>query len=546
MLSTDSLQNLNSIGGDRVNLLFNQLTESNKIFTKKTASNTSGFIKDRQSDSHWSNQLFASAATGIKPYDKLVVIKDRKKVYEFEFRNNRSEIVIGSHSLADIVLESPKILPFHAKISCVNGEYQIEDLGSENGTYLNGKKLITNEAQALSDGSSFHIMAFRIRFESQGQQALKTSPAPLDLVQISPLWQKGITELQVTDIIDETCNVKTFRLVGISPLLFSYLPGQYVTLLLNIEGKEVQRSYSMSSSPSRPHTLDITVKRLPGGLVSNWLCDSIKRGDKIKVKGPIGRFSCLKKPSKKVLFIGAGSGITPLMSMSRWLFDTASNVDTKVLFSFRHHNDIIYKKELEMMADSAKAMDFAMTLTGSYGKNNNWKDFSGRIDHVMLQSFVNDLNDRDVFLCGPKAFMKGVKSLLEAMNYPMQRLHCESFNYTPTQSITKPEPQAGEPKIKADTTPLTAKEDGLHTVTFAKSNKVVHTDETTSLLQLAEAQGIEIDYDCETGSCGECMVKCLSGQAEMSDDCEIDEHEREQGLILSCCAFARSDLVLNA
>ncbi len=546
MLSTNSLQNLNPIDSDRVNLLFNQLTESNNKFTKKTISNTSSFIKDRQPNSHWSNQLFASAATGIKPYDKLVVIRDRKRVYEFEFRNNRSEIVIGSHNLADIVLESPKISPFHAKISCINGEYQIEDLGSEHGTYLNGKKLISNEVQALFGGSSINIMAFRIRFESQDQQSLKTSPVSLDLVQTAPLWQKGITELQVTNIIDETYNVKTFRLVGVSPLLFSYLPGQYVTLLLNIEGKEVQRSYSMSSSPSRPHTLDFTVKRLPGGLVSNWLCDNIKLGDKIKVKGPIGRFSCLKKSSRKVLFIGAGSGVTPLMSMSRWLFDTASNIDAKVLFSFRHHKDIIYRKELEMMADSAKAMDFAITLTGSYGKNNNWKDFSGRIDRVMLESFAKDLNDRDVFLCGPEAFMKGVKSLLEAMNYPMQRLHCESFNCTPNQPITKPEPQTCGPKVKADTTLLTTKEGVLHTITFAKSNKVVHTDESTNLLQLAEAQGIEIDYDCKTGSCGECMVKCLSGQVEMNADCEIDNHEREQGLIFSCCAFARSDLVINA
>lgn len=475
-----------------------------------------------------------------------MVIRDRKKVYEFEFRNNCSEIVIGSHSLADIVLESPKILPFHAKISCIKGAYQIEDLGSEQGTFLNGKKLISNEARALSDGSSFNIMAFKIRFESQDEQSSTSSLASLHLVQSAQPWQKGITQLQVTDIIDESCNTKTFRLVGVSPLLFTFLPGQYVTLLLNIEGKEVQRSYSMSSSPSRPHTLDITVKRLPGGLVSNWLCDSIKRGDNVKVKGPIGRFSCLKKPCKKVLFIGAGSGITPLMSMSRWLFDTASNIDTKVLFSFRHDKDIIYRKELEIMADSAKAMDFAITLTGSYGKNNNWKDFSGRIDRVMLESFAEDLNDRDVFLCGPETFMESVKNLLEAMNYSMQRLHCESFNYAPLKPITKPEPLAHEAKTKADTTRLTAEEGVLHTITFAKSNKVVHTDENTNLLQLAEAQGIAIDHDCKTGTCGECMVKCLSGQAEMSEDCEIDDHEREQGLILSCCAFARSDLVINA
>lgn len=301
----------------------------------------------------------------------------------------------------------------------------------------------------------------------------------------------------------------------------------------------------MSSSPSRPHTLDLTVKRVPGGLVSNWLCDHVKMGDTLKVKGPAGRYSCLQKPSRKVLFIGAGSGITPLMSMTRWLFDTASNVDAKVLFSFRHRKDIIYKKEIEMMAGSAKAIDLAVTLTGRYGNSKKWTGFSGRIDSVMLNSFARDLDEREVFLCGPEAFMSDVKNLLKTLNYPMQRLHCESFSCVPNQQKTQPKAQTGESKIKVTNTMQTAKEGTLHCITFAKSNKLVQTDENTNLLQLAESEGIEIDYNCKTGSCGECMIKCLSGHAEMNDDFEIDDHEREQGLILSCCAFARSDLVIN-
>ncbi len=571
------IQNNNPVNSDWTQRLFirpKELNEHISLNTKSTSSSNSALLTGhRRQDHHWSKHLFACATIGLKPYDKLVVFRDKKILCEYKFRSNQSEVVIGSNCIADIVLEGSKVDQFHARVSCNNGKFQFEDLGSKNGSYLNGKKMIENQPMELKNGSSVCIMAFQIRFELREEQ-LVTNPSlkklkinhdsdpntsrikpGLDNIdsaastllvtpQTTQRWQKGITELIVSDIIDETHDVKTFRLIGVTPLYFSYLAGQFITLLLNIDNKEVQRSYSMSSSPSRPHTLDLTVKRVPGGLVSNWLCDHIKLGNKLKVKGAVGRFSCLNKPTQKLLFIGAGSGITPLMSMSRWLFDTTSTVDTKVLFSFRNHKDIIFRKELEMMEYSAKAIDFAITLTGRHGTNKNWKRFSGRIDHVMLDSFVEDLNDRDIYLCGPEAFMDGVKSHLKTMNYPMQRLHCESFGNT--QNHLETQPQLYESKTNTDKTPQITKEGTLHTVTFTKSKKVVQTDEKTNLLQLAEAEGIEIDSSCKSGHCAECMIKCLSGKAEMNDDCDIDDHEREQGWIFSCCTFARSDLVINA
>lgn len=98
-----------------------------------------------------------------------------------------------------------------------------------------------------------------------------------DRAAIAP-WSGGVTSLKVADIIEETADAKTFRLVGEKPLLFSYRPGQFVTLLLTIDGEYIERSYSISSSPSRPHVLELTVKRVPGGRVSNWLCDHVMPG----------------------------------------------------------------------------------------------------------------------------------------------------------------------------------------------------------------------------------------------------------------------------
>lgn len=523
------------------------------------------------STSHWTDQLFNEVKTDRLSADKLIIQRDHQVIGEFVFREDISEITLGSHRKADIILKWPKINSFHVKILCEEGKYFIQDLGSERGTFLNGKRIHAHQTIELSEDAAFSIMAFSMRVERSkklqtapylpDKQSMKADqqshPLPktslgndsdmfTSFASISHLavasWQHEITELVVSGIIDETPDVKTFRLTGLSPIAFSYLPGQFVTLILVIDGRKVQRSYSMSSSPSRPYALDLTIKRVSGGLVSNWLCDHLKLDSRLMIKGPYGRFSCLQRPrpAEKLLFIGAGSGITPLMSMIRWLFDTAARIDSKALFSFRHPEDIIFCKELAMISASNPMLDLAVTLSGEKINQDQWNGFSGRVDHAMLETFVHDLHEREIYLCGPELFMENIKHLLVSRNYPLQRLHCESFGSIPerqNQHVEKTQAIASENQMVSTQ---------LHSVTFIKSNKVVKTDEKTSLLQLAHASGIEIDFDCRAGSCGECMIRCLSGQVSMSQDCEIDEYERKQGWIFSCCAFARSDLVINA
>ena len=150
-----------------------------------------------------------------------------------------------------------------------------------------------------------------------------------------PIWTGRDTPLYVTEIIQDTHNVYTFRLQGDPLCRFVYYPGQFCTLVLNIDGKKVVRSYSISSSPTRPFSLEITIKRVPGGLVSNWLPDNLRVGDRLEISGPKGRF-CLTPgqiPSK-LLLLAAGSGITPLMSMTRWLCDLSAGVDIKLQIEY--------------------------------------------------------------------------------------------------------------------------------------------------------------------------------------------------------------------
>ena len=242
------------------------------------------------------------------------------------------------------------------------------------------------------------------------------------------VWSKGTTILQVADIIDETRDTKTFRLVSNdSPILFSYQPGQFITFLLNINGEEVQRSYSMSSSPSRPHTLELTIKRVPNGFVSNWLCDNVKLGDKLTVKGPSGKFTCFHYPSSKIMFLAAGSGITPVMSMARWIVDTAADVDAKFIASIKSPSEIIFRKELELLSARHGSFQVALTVTSSWQSTEFWTGFTGRISPQMVEIVAPDFRERHIFMCGPDVFMEEMKEMLRGLNFPMANLHSESF-----------------------------------------------------------------------------------------------------------------------
>jgi ferredoxin-NADP reductase len=338
----------------------------------------------------------------------------------------------------------------------------------------------------------------------------------------------------VADIIEETADAKTFRLVGEKPLLFSYRPGQFVTLLLTIDGEYIERSYSISSSPSRPHVLELTVKRVPGGRVSNWLCDRVMLGERLTIKGPAGKFSCFDCPASKMLFIGAGSGITPLMSMSRWIADTSADVDVKFLASFKSPADIIFRKELELISARHACFRVAVTLTSTWpGRTESWTGFTGRFDKSMIHALVPDLDKRHVFLCGPEPFAAEVRRILQELGFDQAKLHSESFGSSRVAGGGKrvPKPLAlSEPR---------------HRVHFIKSDRTVETDETVTLLELAEAHGIEMEYACRSGSCAECEVS-FTGTVSEKPEFEKNRRRKENGIAFTCCSVALSDLEVEA
>ena len=337
--------------------------------------------------------LFEGASANAQSGEILTVMRDGAVIQEVPLKPLGPQTIIGRHPSADLQLEFSRLAMQHALLHKRGGKFYIEGLDLDSGTLLNRKKIKPRRPIQLHNGAQVDLPGYRLEF------TLPDMPPPIDGVTFeteeldeipaffytpppppaSPLlahlienreqlavWSEGVATLKVVDIIEETHDAKTFCLAGEKPLLFSYRPGQFVTFIVNIDGQEVKRAYSMSSSPSRPHLLEVTIKRVPGGLVSNWFYEQVKLGSSLTVKGPSGKFTCFNYPSRKMLFIAAGSGITPIVSMSRWVADTASDVDVKLLASFKSPSDIIFRKELELWAARKRNMQVAITLTSNW------------------------------------------------------------------------------------------------------------------------------------------------------------------------------------
>ena len=355
-------------------------------------------------------------------------------------------------------------------------------------------------------------------------------------------------DVVVIGLYDETQDCKTFRLRRVDGKIFAYLPGQYVTLSVVIAGQTYKRSYSIATSPNHSDMIEITVKRHPnGGIVSNWLNNHIKGGDRLTLKGPYGNFTCAKAVPAKILMLAAGSGIVPIMSMLRWLAQTSADTDVILLLSFRHSDDIIYRDELALLANRYSIIKLIITLTKMPLENRSWQGKSGRITRAMLASCVPDVSERTAYLCGPETFMADCKQSLQALKLPPSQLHCESFTVNAsTPVLAQPSVDTNSLNSKAGKSLTIKRPTGNYQIRFAKSGQTLVADGTLTLLDLAEQSGVRISNDCRAGNCGECMVKCLQGKVDMTAQAEIDERDRKQGWVYTCCAYPASNAVLDA
>ncbi|EPC02230.1 ferredoxin [Litchfieldella anticariensis FP35 = DSM 16096] len=354
-------------------------------------------------------------------------------------------------------------------------------------------------------------------------------------------WTNGRHLVRCVKVIQETWDVRTFCFMAEQPVLFFFKPGQFVTLELEIDGEPVMRSYTISSSPSVPYSFSITVKRMPGGKVSNWLHDNLKTGDELAVHGPVGNFNAIDYPADKILMLSGGVGITPLMSMARWFFDTNAAVDLEFVHSARTPGDIIFHRELEHIFSRIPEFKLHIVCERSDELGEAWAGFRGYLSQAMLELMAPDFMDREIFCCGPTPYMNAVKRLLRDNGFDMSRYHEESFGATPADVQEEVLEHAEQAEVEAGEVDVSE----LLSVEFSASGKSVRIQPGETVHAAASKLGLHIPKACGMGICGTCRVPLTSGQVEMEHNGGITDEDVEEGYILSCCSKPVGDVVVE-
>lgn len=352
--------------------------------------------------------------------------------------------------------------------------------------------------------------------------------------------------------------------------VFSFEPGQFITLLLEIDGMPISRCYTISSPPTRPHRLAITVKRVPGGPVSNWLHDNMVPGTELTVAAPGGAFT-FTPPEEgsytdgKYLFLSAGSGITPLMSMTRTLADLGADVDVAFVHSARTPADIVFRHELSAHAALMPGLTVSHICEDDHASE-VWTGPRGRLTPELLSALVPDFRERTVFTCGPGPYMAGVKDILTGLGFDMANYHEESFVFPAAPAVAEPSPlpessPLPEPSSLPESSPLPEPVEGSDDVTvpvapadepstgftvdFPKLGKSVVCRPDQTILDAALKAGIRVASACGEGMCGTCKSSLLCGEVDMNHNGGIRPREIREGKILLCCSTPKGDLQIE-
>ncbi len=299
----------------------------------------------------------------------------------------------------------------------------------------------------------------------------------------------------------------------------SFIPGQYLPICLQVDGSSVSRCYTLSSSPSlslNSKQYEISVKRVIDGVSSNWLHDHCEVGTQLTAQKPRGDFH-LNEQQDKLLLLSAGSGITPMLSMVNYLSENNQLQDVVFYHQCSKEQDIPERAQLEQLAKQHPTLQVHIVLTKPA---QNWQGLTGRFDQQHLK-VIPKLNDRQVFVCGPQAFMESAKNLLIGNGLPPLQYHQEAFGV-----------------VKADV-------GEYKDVCITVDNKGIPATNQNTLLEHLTNNGIKIKSSCRAGVCGACKVMLEEGEVVQMSTSALSEEDKAAGVVLACCSTPVTDVVVS-
>ncbi len=359
----------------------------------------------------------------------------------------------------------------------------------------------------------------------------------------------NIYEIPIVKITDETPDTYTIQLKNIYPDIFTYSPGQYLTVIANIDGKEERRAYSLSSSPYIQDHLAITIKRISGGKVSNYLRDTFKEGMKLKVLPPQGNFCLTLEPiqCKHYIFIGAGSGITPLMSMLSSVLAIEPLSKVSLFYGCRNEDAIIFQHQLSELGKRHSGR-FNVYISLSQ-PSPMWNGNKGRIDRekiydLMLDLFLVDENQKLYFICGPEEMMIAVEEGLQKHAIHSGFIYKEYFNTTLVPK--NPNTHLSAALLNEISSSQQAPDILEREIIFLHKDKahLINVSPDESILAAILTYGLDISYSCMNGICSSCKLMLEDGEVFQKVSLGLSEKENVAGYILSCQAHPLDNNVI--
>jgi ferredoxin-NADP reductase len=329
----------------------------------------------------------------------------------------------------------------------------------------------------------------------------------------------GFHPLRVRRVVQETRDTKSFVFEVPADLrdAFAYAAGQFCTFRVPLGDDELLRCYSMSSSPDVDDDFTLTVKRVAGGRVSNWLLDEVAEGDELGLTLPAGVFTLRDHPTPLVAFAG-GSGITPVISLLKSVLATTDR-RARLLYANRDADSVIFRDALDALVDEHHDR---LEVTHHLDTD------AGFVHADLVRTFVGDDLDADFYLCGPPPFMDVVEDTLELAAVPSAQVFVERFAFAGAASRSEAPPATPVDRPSGPVTTETV------TIVLGGKSHEVRYQAGETFLETARRAGLRAPFSCESGSCATCMARLEVGEAKMRVNNALMPDEVDEGWVLTC------------
>jgi ferredoxin-NADP reductase len=348
----------------------------------------------------------------------------------------------------------------------------------------------------------------------------------------------GFHALRIRRVVAETPEASSFVLdvPDERRQAFAYAAGQFLTFRVHVDGEAHHRCYSMSSAPEVDGELQVTVKRVPGGVVSNWMIDSLGPGDTVEASVPAGVFR-LTPGDRDLVAFGAGSGITPIISLVKSALATSAR-RVRLYYANRDHESVIFAAELDALV--AQHPDRLEVI-------HHHDVERGFVDRDAVRAFIGadyGAGAADHYVCGPTPFMDIVERALLDHGVVAGDIHIERFTPATPATPATSEPDGGEPTTEP-TTDDAAAAPAATRVTIELGGRTDSVDHRagTTILQTARQMGMSPPYSCESGTCATCMAKLVEGSVKMHVNDVLTDDEVADGWVLTCQSVPTSESV---